>query len=220
MIKKILQKIKRRMCSKNQLSTTRDFNEEPRLYGFKVLCGHRSCVIDGYPCVEYSSKYWSVPQNRCGPLTVFDDFFAAYRFVQDYMRPYWCKEYAIVPCSYIPSTETSVWRPNDIHPECAQLFLFSTRHLENMAEGTVLAGAVTLDPYRPPGIYLGPWKSPYIFIDPADYIPNSFGDKNPYVKFGIPKPLRGKGVPRNRDAIQKIRDTLAELGIGSADISS
>jgi len=208
MIIKILEKIKRRARSRNQTPTTSDFNEETALHGFKVLWERYSCLTDGHPCVEYSSKYWTVPQRKCGPLTVFDDFFAAYRFTHDhhnirpYRKPY--GNFAIVPCSYIPSTETSVWRPGDIDSEPST----RQRQLETMPKGTVLADAVTLDPYRPPGIYLGPWESPYVFIDPIDCSTSWFEDKNPYLKFCRKNPSRGECVPRKRRS-----KTLDVLGV-------
>lgn len=112
--------------------------------GWKVTTDDtRSCVTvpPGKRGVEYKRGAWVQPDERCGPLCVFDSLQAALLFAE-------CDE-MIWRCFYVPSRQDSVWvlGVETIGAGTNKAFTYPRlfwNRLRNLPEGTVLADAVYL----------------------------------------------------------------------------
>lgn len=112
--------------------------------GWKVTADNmRSCVTvpPGKRGVEYKRGAWAQPDERCGPLCVFDSLPEALLFAERGDR--------IWRCFYVPSRQDSVWvlDVETIGAGTNEAFTFPMlfwNRLGNLPEGTVLADAVYL----------------------------------------------------------------------------
>jgi len=99
--------------------------------GYKVVCDLDDLVSAFISSgrVKYSIDKQTVPNEKCGPLCLFDTYRAAHKWREKMFNDYRCR---IFRCEYEPSDAEYVW--NRLENKC----------ITELPDETVLANSITL----------------------------------------------------------------------------